>query len=58
MDSFVTAGRPTGSLGEEIVMVEISDQNLAVACLLLEVALQTECLIALGQHSLIDGAVR
>jgi len=39
-------------------MVTAADQYDAGGGLLLEVALQTESLIALRQHPLVDGAVR
>jgi hypothetical protein len=55
---FVTARGPTGTLGKEIRVIDVADENMPGNFLFLEVALQTKSVVALIQHSLVDGAVR
>ena len=54
----MTAGGPTGAALEERGVVTTTDQQYARSNLLLEMTLQTEALIALGQHPLINRTVR
>ena len=58
MNRFVTAGAPAGAAIEGSGVVATADQDLTGDGLLLEMALETERGIALGEHLLIDGAVR
>jgi hypothetical protein len=54
----MTAGRPAGALRKEIGVIDVAYENVAGNFLLLEVTLQTESIVTLIQHALIDGAVR
>ena len=55
---FVASRRPACPAGEERGVIASANENGAPADLLLEVALETEGGVALGQHLLIDRAVR
>ena len=54
----MAAGRPARSLWQEITVIDIANENPTRLRLLLEMAFQTEGGVPLGQHPLIDGAVR
>src|SRR5688572_33121424 len=58
MDGLVAACRPTGAAGEGTGVIASADHDGAGRSLLLEVAFQAEGGVALGEHPLIDGAVR
>ena len=58
MDGFVAAGRPAGALRQPRGVIGIADEDSVALLLLLEVAFQTECLVALIEHAGIDRAVR
>ena len=54
----MTTGRPARALGQEVRVISIADKDSAGLGLLLKVALQTKSVVALGQHALVDRAVR
>ena len=54
----MTAGRPTGALGQAISVIGIADKDSSAGLLLLEVTFQTECRVAFGQHPRVDRSVR
>ena len=58
MYSFMAAGRPACPLRQECGVIDIAEKNSARLSRLLEMAFQTERLIAFGQHALIDRAMR
>ena len=58
MYSFMAAGRPACPLRQECGVIDIAEKNSARLGRLLEMAFQTERLIAFGQHALIDRAMR
>ena len=58
MRRLVATGGPARSLRKKIGVIGIREKDPAVNPLLLEMALQAERVVALVQHSLIDGAVR
>lgn len=57
VNRFVATGRPTGALLEKTGMVDISNEKCPGGRLLLEMALQTERLVPLVQHPLINRAM-
>ena len=58
MRLFMAASRPAGSLLQEARVIDVSDENVARYLLLLKMAFQTQCRVAFGQQSLVDGPVR
>ena len=58
MRGLVATGGPARSLRKETGVIDIADKDSSSHVLLLEMALQAERVVALVQHSLIDGAVR
>jgi len=58
VDRFVAAGGPTGALLQPRRMIAVSDENLSVAGLLLEVTLEAKVRVALREQPLVDRAVR
>jgi len=54
MDCFVATGRPACPLLQEARVIDIRDNNLTAAALLLEMAFQTKRLVAFRQHPLIN----
>jgi hypothetical protein len=58
MDCLVTARAPTGPARKKWCMISTADQNLPGRGLLLEMAAETEVLISLNEHLVVDRAVR
>lgn len=54
----MASGRPAGPLRQTSRVIRIADENSAAGFLFLEVALQAQRLIAFGEHSRVDRAVR
>lgn len=54
----MAAGRPARPLLQEIGVIDVAEKNCPRLGLLLEMAFQTESLIAFSQHALIDRAMR
>src|ERR1043166_3975365 len=57
VDRFVAASRPAGALLDPARVIAIADENLAVAGLLLEMALEAKIGAALGEQFLVHRAV-
>ena len=53
VNRFVAASRPTGPLLEARRVIAVADENFSVSGLLLEMALEAESGIPLGEHSLV-----
>ena len=58
VNGFVAAGGPTGAAGNETRVVTTTDEETAGGGLLLEVALQTEGLVAGFEHLVVHRPVR
>jgi hypothetical protein len=57
VDRFVATGRPTRALRQAVRVIGIADENAVTGFLFLEVALQTQGLVALVQHPGVDRPV-
>ena len=55
---FVAAGGPTRALLQKIRVVDVSDENVSLYFLLLEMAFYAESRVAFIQQALVDGSVR
>jgi hypothetical protein len=55
---FVAAGGPTRALLQKIRVVDVSDENVSLYFLLLEMAFYAERCVTFIQQSLVDGSVR
>ena len=55
---FMAAGRPTGALLQKIRVVDVTNENVALYLLLLEVAFYAERRVTFVQQSLVNGPVR
>ena len=55
---FVAAGGPTRALLQKIRVVDVSDENVSLYFLLLEMAFYAERRVTFIQQSLVDGSVR
>ena len=54
----MAAGRPTGALLQKIRVVDITNENVPLYLLLLEVAFYAERRVTFVQQSLVNGSVR
>ena len=55
---FMAAGGPTRALLQKIRVIDVSDENVPLYFLLLEMAFYTERRVTFVQQSLVDGSVR
>jgi hypothetical protein len=55
---FMAAGGPTGALLQEIRVVDVSNENVPLYFLLLEMAFYAERRVAFIQQALVDRSVR
>lgn len=55
---FMAAGGPTRALLQEIRVVDVSDENVSLYFLLLEMAFYAERRVAFIQQALVNGSVR
>jgi len=55
---FVTAGGPTRPLLQKIRVIDVSDENVSLYFLLLEMAFYSKRRVTFIQQSLVDGSVR
>ena len=55
---FVAAGGPTRALLQKIRVVDVSDENVSLYFLLLEMAFYAERRVAFIQQALVNGSVR
>ena len=58
MDGGVTACRPAGAHGQEGPVIGFSDEHLGGISLHLRMASEAEIGVSLGEHLVVDGAVR
>ena len=54
----MAAGGPTRALLQKIRVIDVSDENVPLYFLLLEMAFYTERRVTFVQQSLVDGSVR
>ena len=55
---FMAAGGPTSALLQEIRVIDVSDENVPLYFLLLEMAFYAERRVAFIQQALVNGSVR
>jgi len=55
---FMAAGGPTGALLQKIRVVDVTNENVALYLLLLEVAFYAERRVTFVQQSLVNGSMR
>jgi hypothetical protein len=54
----MAAGGPTRALLQKTRVIDVSNENVPLYLLLLEMAFYAECRVTLIQQSLVDGSVR